>query len=261
VSVPSSRAASLALLVMAGAACRAHPQPSPQFAQASDLYNRLYAKSLDDAYGDPQMAMVVELLTQVDPASSSAPDAHVLRDTVEQGMKEYADREARLRAEVQALEKPARWTGSGHVDLPERSPSVGANGPTLEMTRDDFLSHFGDCFDFRGEYRQGTKSGEAYGVRAGDCEVRYKPFVANLVILLDNRVKALVPLSDVKTVTVDAGPGPAPVAVPPVAAGPKAEPGPTLPRGPLPPGEERVIHTPGAPDPHNEAGPPSVLPW
>jgi hypothetical protein len=135
-------------------------------------------------------------------------------------------------------------------------------GPTLDMTRDDFLSHFGDCFDFKGEYRQGEKSGEAYGVRKGDCEARYKPFVSSLVVLIDNRVRSLVPLADVRTIMVDAGAGPAAVAAPaPPAPAPPTEQGPTLPRGPLPPGEVRVIHTPGAPDPSNSAGPPSVLPW
>jgi hypothetical protein len=256
---PSLRVGALALLAVAMVACR-RPQPSPQFLQASQLYNALYTKSLDDAYGDPKMKDVDDLLQQVDPASSSAADAHELQAKVEAGMKEYAEREARVRAEEQALEKPARWAGSTQADLPAAPPAATA-GPTLEMTRDDFLAHFGDCFDFKGEYRQGDKAGEAYGVRSGPCEARYKQFVSNLVVLLDNKVKALVALSDVKTITPDAGaPAPVEAAKPPPPA-PAVAQTPTLPRGPVPPGEVRVIHTPGAPDPSNAAGPPSVLPW
>jgi len=263
VSPPGLRVGTLAWLTLAFAACHGRPQPSPQYKQAVALYNELYQKSLDDAYGEPQMAMVHELLQQVDPASASAADAKELQAKVESGMKEYAERDARVRAEVQAaVARPTHWDTPSAQELPARAAGQAA-GPTLDMTRDDFLAHFGDCFDFRGEYRQGERSGEAYGVRAGDCQARYKPFVASLVVLLDNRVKALVPMSDVKTVYADAGaapPAPSAAAAAPPAPPVRSE-TPALPRGPLPPGEARQIHVPGAPVPSNAAGDPSVLPW
>ncbi len=256
----SSRVLTLALLVLTLAACRARPQPSPQYDQAYGLYNRLYQKSLDDAYGDPQMVAVVELLHQVAPTSSSAADAAELLNKVESGMKDYNAREALLHEQEQALEKPARWTGSASADLPTRAPSA-TPGPVLEMTRDDFLAHFGDCFEFKGVYQQREKQGEAYGVRTGPCLGRYQAFAQSLVVLMDNKVTAVVSIADVKTIVVDAGApeqaaaeAPAPPPAPPDDA-------PALPRGPLPPGEVREIHTPGAPVPANAVGQPSVLPW
>jgi hypothetical protein len=257
----SARVRTLALLVLTLAACRARPQPSPQYDQAYALYNRLYQKSLDDAYGDPQMLAAAELLRQVDPASSSAVEAGELLGKVEKGMKDYNDRQLRLRVEEQALEKPSRWEGSA-PDLPTRQAGLPAAGPTLEMTRDDFLAHFGDCFEFKGAYQQREKQGEAYAVRVGPCLGRYPAFAQSLVVLMDNKVTAVVAMVDVKTVVVDAGSPPASTIAlrPPVAPPPAAE-TPTSPRGPLPPGEERQIHVPGAPVPSNAAGPPSVLPW
>lgn len=236
----TARLAALAVALGCGfAACHRPPSDSPEFRQAFDLYNELYAAKLDDAYGDPQMARVQALLRVVAPGSEQAGEAKDLLVKVELGLAEYRARQARLSADERAGEKPARWTGSAdQIESPLPPPASQLAGPSLGMTHDDFLSKFASCFDLKGLYQTADgKRGEAYALRA-DCAVRYPALTGSLVVLLGGRVAQLVALADVRTIAVDAGPPEEAVAPPPKAAPPPAPPPPRV-----------VRWMPGAPHP------------
>jgi hypothetical protein len=228
-----------AALLLALVSCYRKPPDSPQFEEAFALYNQLYAKSLDDSYGEPQMARVAELLRQVEPKSAQGLEAKDLLTKVERGMMEYHARAERLAAMAASADVPVEFKGGGTV-LPTSTavpPPAAAAAPALGMTRDEFLARFADCFDRKGDYEQGDKRGEAFAVRPG-CAERYPTFANALVVLIDNRVTQLVPTKDVKVLTVDAG-----EAVPAVAA-PVAPPAVPPPTPPAP-----VRYYPGQPRP------------
>jgi len=219
-----------AALLLALVSCYRKPPDSPQFEEAFTLYNQLYAKGLDDAYGEPQMARVADLLREVDPKSAQGLEAKDLLTKVERGMMEYHARAERLAAMAASADLPAEFKGGGII-LPTSTAvpaPAAAAAPALGMTRDEFTARFGDCFDRKGDYEQGDKRGEAFAVRPG-CVERFPTFANALVVLIDNRVTQLIPTKEVKVLTVDAGeaapsealPVPAPAVVPP---GPPAPP-------------------------------------
>ncbi len=229
-----------ALAMSMGAGCRKPVADSPQYEQAFDLYTQLYAAKLDDAYGDPAMSRVLTLLSQVDPASSRAAEASELKSKVEQGQADWQKRQARVVALEQAASAPVNWPAgpAPAVASPMPAPATAAAGPSLGMTRDDFLAKFASCFDLKGLYEQGGSHGEAYGMKAA-CTARYPALQGNLVVLLDNRVSRLVPLSQVTASTPTSRAAAAPI-VP-------------RPASPPPPPAPKVVHwMPGAPRP---AGP------
>jgi hypothetical protein len=235
-----------ALAVGLGACHRAAPD-SPEFQQAFELYNKIYAAKLDDAYGDMRMQEVVSLLAKVDPASSRADEAKELKAKVDQGLAEFKKRQDTVAEDQKAAEAPAKWEGSpGGAVAPESSAPpplpTGATAPTLGMPRDEFLKRFGDCFELRGLYQQGGKQGEAYGVRE-PCAKRFSSLGNSLVILLDNQVSRLLPMNE--ATTLDAGQPEAPAPPPPPKPEPPPPPPPAAPTSPLLPGMPR----PDAPPP------------
>jgi len=233
------------LLVVAG--CNRTPAESPQFQEAFALYNELYTKSLDDAYGDPQMPHVADLLRHVDPRSAPGPEAKDLLAKVEQGMADYHARAEKIAAMAASADAPVEFKGGGGLPLPQGlpPPTAPAGGPALGMTRDEFLARFGDCFDRKGDYEQGSKRGEAFAVRSS-CAARFPTFTNQLVVLIDNQVTSLVPTKEVTVRTVDAG----------EPAIPSAPPSPPIFPPPVP---TQVRFYPGAPRP-DQAGAPQPPP-
>ena len=72
-----SRVAVCILALVLG--CRKYSgPPDANFEKASQLYQQLYARDLDEAYGDPQMDQVVALLEKVDRRSVDKPSAQAL---------------------------------------------------------------------------------------------------------------------------------------------------------------------------------------
>ena len=246
---PKSLALLLALVLVA---CRRGPVQSPQFQEAFGLYNQLYARSLDDAYGDPQMAQVADLLAQVDPKSLQVGEAQDLLAKVTAGMADYRARAVKVADEQRAVNAPSTFKGFGAVDLTPRGVApepATAMAPTLGMTRDAFTARFGDCFARQGDYEQGDKRGEAFAVLPA-CVARFPAFADSLVVLLDNRVSSLVHTKDVAVRVVDAG-EPAPESkplLPPVRAVPP----------PPAPAPQTVRYLPGAPHPDRPPGTPEV---
>src|SRR5262249_7735656 len=69
-SIRGGRAVVCAVAVLMVSGCARKQQPSEQYAQAHQLFSKLYAAQLDDAFGDPAMVQVDALLRQVSPDSS-----------------------------------------------------------------------------------------------------------------------------------------------------------------------------------------------
>ena len=227
------------MVAVVATGCHRTAPDSQEFQDAFQLYNQLYAASLDDSYSDPRMGKVLELLARVDPNSPQAAEAKDLQDKVEKGVAEAKARAARVAADQQAAAAPAPMQGFSN-DLPPPSkpapPPGPPAGPALGMTRDDFQAKFGDCFDRRGDYEQGARKGEAFGLLPA-CKERYPGFADSLVVLIENKVASLMPLADVTVRTVDAGSPPPPP--PPVA----------------PPPPTTVRYLPGVPVPGSEPAP------
>jgi hypothetical protein len=230
----------VAVLVAVLGACNHRKAESPQFRSAFALFNGIYASKLDDAYGDPQIAEVLRLLQEVDPNSLDAPEATTLRDKIERGQAEFRSRMAALAREEQTVRRPVQWQGTGPtlaVDLAKQPPApAAASGPTLGMTRDEFLANYANCFVLKGLYQAGARQGEAYTVKEGDCRARYPALAEAVVVLLENRVSSLIPMSEIRT--VDAGP----------AAWEAQAPRAPAPPAPAPP-PKTVRWLPGAPRP------------
>jgi hypothetical protein len=238
---PSPSLPFIMLVMVALFACGHRRVESPQFQSAFALFNQIYSSKLDDAYGDPQMAQVMKLLHEVDPKSLDAPEAAELIARIERGQTDFQSRQAAVAREEQTVRRPVLWQGSGASTVPDlpKPPVVptAATGPTLGMSRDEFLARFASCFLLKGLYQSGARQGEAYGVKPGECATRYPALADSVVVLLDNHVSSLVPLSEVKTVVVDAG-------APASAEAPRAPP-----PAPPPPPTQTVRYLPGAPVP------------
>src|SRR5712692_10270315 len=99
----------IALLLLAmpfalSSGCRRGKAPSEQFTQAHGLFTRLYAAKLDDAFDDPQMAQVEELLQQVPENSLDFTGARELLARIREGRAALkAAAQARHAAQAQAL--------------------------------------------------------------------------------------------------------------------------------------------------------------
>jgi uncharacterized protein YktA (UPF0223 family) len=220
----------LLVLLFACAGCHRTPPDSEDFQAAFELYNQLYAASLDDSYSDARMLRVVDLLNKVDPASAQAAEAKDLLEKVQKGIAEAKARADRVAADQKAADAPAKFTGGTTFETPKPPMPAAAAGPSLGMTRDEFTAKFGDCFERKGDYEQGEKRGEAFGLVAS-CKERFPAFAESLVILVDNKVATLMPMTEVTVRTVDAGPPPPP---PPAPAGPAPVPTRFLPGAPVP---------------------------
>ena len=103
----------------------ARKEPSPEFTRASERFNKLYAKELDDAYLDPAMREVEALLEKVPPDSLDAAAAAQLLSRI---------RENRARLDA-GLEGARDGAGRGRTPptllrpLGEPAPDAARSGP------------------------------------------------------------------------------------------------------------------------------------
>src|SRR5262245_42527610 len=74
-----------AALLSLAPGCRKKRAPSEEFAQAHAQFTRLYAAKLDDAFGDPQMLAIEQLLQQVPDDSADFSSAQELLGRIRQG--------------------------------------------------------------------------------------------------------------------------------------------------------------------------------
>ena len=204
------------LLVLTGCARK---EPSPEFTRASERFNKLYAKELDDAYVDPAMHEVEALLEKVPPDSLDAQAAAQLlgrirenRTRIEQTTK---DREKALAAARTAptfsgqsvSPPPPPPQGSGRA-APAPAPDAGPpTGPTAGMAMRDFNRLFGDCFEAAGPVEvTGRGPRDSYTLLDSDRCRRTMPAMTNSLVLADGEsVMGIVPKSALRRTLPDGG--------------------------------------------------------
>ena len=209
------------LVVLTGCARK---EPSPEFTRASERFNKLYAKELDDAYVDPAIREVEALLEKVPPDSLDAQAAAQLltrirenRTRIEQAS---TDREKALAAartapkfsgnSVSAPPPPPATSGR---TAPAGAPDAGPpSAPTAGMAMRDFNRLFGDCFEQAGPVEvNGRGPRDSYTMADSDRCRRAMPGLVNSVILADSEaVMGIIPKSALRRTLPDGGAPPAP---------------------------------------------------
>ena len=208
------------LLVLTGCARK---EPSPEYTRASERFNKLYAKELDDAYVDPAIHEVEALLEKVPADSLDAQAAAQLltrirenRTRIEQASK---DREKALAA---ARTAPTFSGPSVSAPLPPPAsrpspapaPDAGPpSAPTAGMAMRDFNRLFGDCFEQAGPVEvNGRGPRDSYTMVDSERCRRAMPGLTNSIVLADSEtVMGLVPKSALRRTLPDGGaPPPAP---------------------------------------------------
>jgi hypothetical protein len=211
------------LLVLAGCARK---EPSPEYTRASERFNKLYAKELDDAYVDPAMHEVEALLEKVPADSLDAQAAAQLLTRIRENRARIEqvsmDREKALAAargaptfSGQSVSPPPAPPASRP---PAAAPDAGPpSAPTAGMAMRDFNRLFGDCFEAAGPVEvNGRGPRDSYVMMDSDRCRRSMPGLANSVVLADSEsVMGFVPKSALRRTLPDGGAPPSP---PPAAA-------------------------------------------
>jgi hypothetical protein len=145
------RALILSVALVAIGGCRKKPLPSERYTQAHEMFRKLYAAQLDDAYADPAIAQVEELLRQVPDDSSDFADAQALSRRTREGRSRLQEAEAiRRAASAQAMASaPYERMQVRAAQPPEATPPVedaGSNQPWAHMPLSEFTRRFSGCF-------------------------------------------------------------------------------------------------------------------
>ena len=213
-----SRRAALWVVTFALLACR-NRGPDANYQQAFTLYQQLYATQLDDAYGDPRMNEVVNLLGKVSERSDDAERARALLGTIERGRETFAlqreEREKRAAAIAQSVAAPQVNIDPSKV-LAAAEPDAGQPvqdpfGPGASVAELN-ASHGGCLQDSEPFNEQGTGvTGTVYRVAPSEsCRSKLPGLAGQIVLVVGGKIYRR---------TSDPRP-PAPAAPPPPAARP-----------------------------------------
>lgn len=222
------RSLALVLLLAVVSAC-GRKEPSPEYTRASERFNKLYAKQLDDAYLDPAMHEVEALLERVPTDSLDAAAASQLLTRIRDGRKrleqaskdrEQAMADARTPPSFSGRSvspPPASGLPTTVAVKPPPAPDAGApTAPSAGMATRDFNRLFGDCFESAGPVEvngRGTRDSFTM-VDSSRCRTNL-PTMVNSVVLADSQsVLGVVPKSALRREPIDGGP-----AAPPDAGG------------------------------------------
>jgi hypothetical protein len=241
--------ARLAACALAAGCARYSGPPDPDFAKARDLYQRLYATELDEAYGDPKMDEVVSLLRNVHKRSVDAPSAQALLHAIEHGREElakvHAEREKLSKAASEVVAAPSNIDPTRVLGQADAGPAQDPYGPSASVAQINRDS--GGCLVSGEPFNEGTtnRTGTLYRLAPNPvCRDKLPGFVGQVVMVSDGRIYRRIPESQV--------PRPPPAAAPDAGTGVRggatgrAAPPTTdagvqeylvVPGGPLPPGE------------------------
>jgi hypothetical protein len=141
----------LSLVLVAIGGCQKKQMPSERYTQAHELFSKLYAAQLDDAFVDPAIARVEELLGQVPEDSSDFAPAQALSRRIREGRSHLQEAEAvRRAASALALATGPYERMQVQAARPtEAAPAVedaGSNQPWAHMPLSEFTRRFSGCF-------------------------------------------------------------------------------------------------------------------
>jgi hypothetical protein len=209
------------LLVLTGCARK---EPSPEYTRASERFNKLYAKELDDAYLDPGMHEVEALLEKVPPDSLDAQAAAQLLARIRENRTRLEQAAKERESALAAARTPPTFSGGSVTPPPPPPPSPARAAPppapdagppvapTAGMAMRDFNRLFGDCFEPAGPVEvSGRGARDSYSMVDSDRCRRAMPGLANSIVLADSQsVMGVVPKSALQRVPPDGGTPPAP---------------------------------------------------
>lgn len=208
------------LLVVTGCARK---EPSPEYTRASERFNKLYAKELDDAYVDPAIREVEALLEKVPADSLDAQAASQLLTRIRENRARIeqtsTDRDKALAAartapafSGQSVSPPPAPPQGASRPAPAVAPDAGPpSAPTAGMPMREFNRLFGDCFEAAGPVEvNGRGPRDSYAMVDSDRCRRTMPALANSVILADSEaVMGIIPRSALRRTLADGGAPPA----------------------------------------------------
>jgi hypothetical protein len=205
----------LLIAALAAPACRKPAGSDAEYEEARSRWTELLReKGIEAAYQDPRSEEVSLLLGRVDPKSADAPFAARLRAEIEAGRRQAVERAAALlKQEEEAREAGARaaatvGTRPFEAAVPldpadggaARAADAGAAGdqPRVGMEADRFKRDFARCFEYKNaSIVQGRTGGEVWGLKdLMICRDLHKPFVSDSVLLMDGKVLAIRPSSE-----------------------------------------------------------------
>jgi len=214
---------SLAVVLLLALTGCARKEPSPEYTRASGLFNKLYAKELDDAYVDPAIHEVEALLEKVPPDSLDAQAAAQLLKRIRENRSRIEQTATDRETALAAARTPPTISGRSvnPPALPQqpqvRPPAAAQDAgpplaPTAGMAMRDFNRLFGDCFEAAGPVEvNGRGPRDSYAMVDSDRCRRSMPAMANSVVLADSQtVMGIVPKSALQRTLVDGGTPPAP---------------------------------------------------
>jgi hypothetical protein len=201
------------LVWMAG--CRRQKLPSQEFAAANRLFVRVYGEKLEDAFVDPRMAQVEQLLNDVAVESADYPAAQQLLGRIHTG-REKAQTELNARRELMRaanapVQMTSRWTPTPPVDAGIAEVADAGHEPTSGMALGEFTHEFSDCFSpwkpiqlsEGGVDRGMVDSWELKNI--GNCRDRHPGFQDRLVLTDPRKVVMVVSRALLEVHQVDAG--------------------------------------------------------
>ncbi len=218
----SGLAVGLALCLGAGpfflAGCRKKQLPSEDFARANQLFVRVYAAKLSEAYVDPRMIAVEEWLRDVPTDSLDFQAAQSLSERIRKGRVAYEEERAARRAALGKTSAPLKDPGFSPrsspplvIDAGAPEEPLGPDQPAVGISLDEFTHKFSGCFTpwkSLTVMKNGVRQAEADTWEMKDianCRDRYPRFVKRIFLTDGRIITASADKDSVETVTRDAG--------------------------------------------------------
>lgn len=203
-----------ALLLLA--ACPGKPQPSADFVEASQRFNRLYGQHLDAAYALPEMADIEAQLEKVPERSLDASAAQALLARIREGRARAQQQQEDTRAALDEARRPVQLAPSSESpeappaeeEAPDAGPpDAGTPGPQVGTAESELAGGFLGCFS-RGQRVQVVGRGprQTWELQGSSrCRLEYPAHADSLVVVEEAKVLMVTPKSSVRTGPADAG--------------------------------------------------------
>lgn len=194
----------LVLAALALVSCAKKKQPSPEFAQAQQIWTELVQVHALEAHADPRAEQVLALLASVDPNSLDAQAAAELAARIRSARAEAKASAERQAALIEAAAKlPPMPEGFAAVEPAEPEPPPAEPEPVAEPAEETqpsegmeaavFKQKFDRCFEYKNAFGTPTgQEGDVWGLKdLSICRELHPTFTTRSVLLMDGRVAAI----------------------------------------------------------------------